>query len=65
MSNLGALEINYEEQQQQQHPFNGPLSGTNQVSQYQNGKTNLDLLEQAIVSGSISAGPYLHLATDR
>jgi len=34
------------------HPFNGPLSGTTQVSQYQKGKTNLDLLEQEIVSGS-------------
>ena len=27
------------------HPFNGPLSGTNQVSQYQKGKTNLDFTE--------------------
>jgi len=24
------------------HPFNGPLSGTTQVSQYQKGKTNQD-----------------------
>ena len=24
------------------HPFNGTLSGTTQVSQYQKGKTNLD-----------------------
>ena len=24
------------------HPFNGPLSGTTQVSWYQKGKTNLD-----------------------
>jgi len=24
------------------HPFNGPMSGTTQVSQYQKGKTNLD-----------------------
>jgi len=24
------------------HPFNGPLSGTAQVSRYQKGKTNLD-----------------------
>jgi len=24
------------------HPFNGPLSGTTRVSQYQKGKTNLD-----------------------
>jgi len=27
---------------QHTHPFNGPLSGTTQVSQYQKGKTNLD-----------------------
>jgi len=25
--------------------FNGPLSGTTQVSQYQKGKTNLDFIE--------------------
>ena len=27
------------------HPFNGPLSGTTQVSQYQEGKSNLDFTE--------------------
>ena len=27
------------------HPFNGPLSGTTRVSQYQKGKTNLDCTE--------------------
>jgi len=27
------------------HPFNGPLSGTTQVSRYQKGKTNLDFAE--------------------
>jgi len=27
-----------------QHAFNSPLSGTTQVSRYQKGKTNLDLL---------------------
>ena len=27
------------------HPFNGPLSGTTKVSQYQKGKTNLDFTE--------------------
>ena len=27
------------------HPFNGPLSGTTQVSRYQKGKTNLDSTE--------------------
>ena len=31
-----------QKQQQQQHPFNGPLSGTTQLSRYQKGKTNLD-----------------------
>jgi len=30
---------------QQQHPFNGPLSPTTQVSQYQQGETNLDFTE--------------------
>ena len=28
------------------HPFNGPLSGTTQASQYQKGKTNLDFTEE-------------------
>ena len=32
------------------HPFNGPLSGTTQVSRYQKGKTNLEILKQEIVS---------------
>jgi len=27
------------------HPYNGPLSGTTQVSRYQKGKTNLDSTE--------------------
>jgi len=27
------------------HPFDGPFSGTTQVSQYQRGKTNLDFTE--------------------
>jgi len=27
------------------HPFNGPMPGTTQVSQYQKGKTNLDFAE--------------------
>jgi len=26
------------------HPFNGPLSGTTQVSRYQKGKINLDFI---------------------
>jgi len=29
----------------QTHPFNGPLSGTTQVSRYQKGKTDLDFTE--------------------
>jgi len=37
---------------QKQHQFNDLLSGTIQVSWYQKGKTNLDLLEQEIVIGS-------------
>ena len=28
------------------HPFNGPFSGTTQVSRYQKGKTNLDFSEE-------------------
>jgi len=36
----------------QQHPFNGSLSGTTQVSWYQKGKTNLNLLEQETGNGS-------------
>jgi len=39
-------------QQQQQHPFNGPLSRTTSVSRYQINKTSLGLLEQETVSGS-------------
>jgi len=27
------------------HPFNGPFSGTTQLSRYQKGKTNLDFTE--------------------
>jgi len=27
------------------HPFNGPFTGTTQISQYQKGKTNLDFTE--------------------
>jgi len=34
------------------HPFNDPLSGTTQVSWYQNGKPIWILLEQKTVSGS-------------
>ena len=34
------------------HTYNGPLSGTTQVSRYQKGKTNQILLKQVTVSGS-------------
>jgi len=46
--------IQQQQQQQQQYPFNSPLSRTTRswVSKYQKDKTNLDLLEQEIVSGS-------------
>jgi len=33
------------------HTFNGPISGTNQVSWYQKGKTNLDFTEAMSGSG--------------
>jgi len=45
MGTSGAL-FSQAPQQQQQHPFNGPLFGTTGwVSQYQKGKTNQDFLE--------------------
>jgi len=37
------------------------LSSITRISQYQKGKTNLDLLEQETVSDSGSAGPYANL----
>ena len=40
------------------------VSGTNWVSQYQKGKTRLDLLEQEIVMAVASAGPYANLHRD-
>ena len=50
------------------YPFNGPLSGTTRVSQYQKGKTNLAFTEARESEFAVaSAGPYasLHLAPDR
>jgi len=46
-------------------PFNGPLSGTTRVSQYQKGKTNPDFTEARVAVAS--AGPYasLHCAPGR
>ena len=53
---------------QHTHPFNGPLSGTTQASQYQKGKTNLDFTE-ARDSGwqwhQLGHNASLHLAPDR
>ena len=47
-------------------PFNGPLSGITQVSQYQKGKTNVDFTKARAVSGSGISWPYasLYLAPD-
>ena len=42
------------------HPFNGPLSGTTQVSRYHKGKTNLDFTEVRQWVAVASAGPYAH-----
>jgi len=49
------------------HSFNGPLSGTTQVSRYQKGKTNLDFTEARQWVAVASAGPYakLHIAPDK
>ena len=41
-------------QRQWQQPFNGLLSGTTRVSQYQKGKTSLDLLQQETNGSGIS-----------
>jgi len=48
------------------HPFNGTLSGTTQVSQYQKGKTNLDFTEARDSELQWhQLGHMLHLAPDR
>jgi len=50
------------------HPFNGPFSGTTQVSRYQKGKTNLDFTEARDTEWQWhQLVPYasLHLAPDR
>ena len=49
------------------HPFNGPLSGTTRVSQYQKCKTNLDFTEAKECVAVASAGPYasVHFTPDR
>jgi len=48
------------------HPFNGPMSGTNRVSRYQKGKTNLDFTEARDSEWPWQQlGHQLHLAPDR
>ena len=50
------------------HPFNGPLSGTTQVSQYQKGKTNLGFTEARDSEWQwhqLGHNASLHLAPDR
>jgi len=51
------------------HPFNGPFSGTTQVSRYQKGKTYLDFTETRHSEWQWHqlGGPYAspHLAPDR
>jgi len=50
------------------HPFNGPLSGTTQVSQYQKGKTNLDFTEARDSEWQwhqLGHNTSLHLVPDR
>jgi len=37
--------LNYDMSYTHTHPFNGPFSGTTQVSRYQKGKTHLDFIE--------------------
>ena len=52
----------------QTHPFNGPLSGTTQVSRYQRGKTNLDSTEARDSEQQwhqLGHNASLHLAADR
>ena len=50
------------------HPFNGPFSGTTQVSRYQKGKTNLDFTGARDSEWQwhlLGHNASLHLAPDR
>ena len=47
------------------HTFNGPFSGTTQVSRYQKGKTNLDFTEARDSEWHQLGHASLHLAPDR
>ena len=66
--NVHGLQSSWRQPQTHTHSFNGPLSGTTQVSQYQKGKTNLDFTE-ARDSGwhwhQLGHNASLHLAPDR
>jgi len=42
LTRLIMVELQYLPASSNEHPFNGPLFGTTQVSRYQKGKTNLD-----------------------
>ena len=45
------------------HPFNGPLSGTTQVSHYQKGKTNLDFNEARDIGWQWHQLGYMQVCT--
>ena len=45
------------------HPFNGSLSGTTQVSQYQKGKTNLDFTEARDIEWQWHQLGHMHACT--
>jgi len=45
------------------HPFNGPLSGTTQVSRYQKGKTNLDFTEARDIGWQWHQLGYMQVCT--
>jgi len=47
------------------HPFNGPFSGTTQVSRYQKGKTKLVLLKQETGSGSGTSWSIIALILEK
>jgi len=46
------------------HQFNGPLSGTTQVSRYQRGKTNLDFTEAKRRWVAVESAGLMQLCTD-
>jgi len=56
---LHVQQINFSLFMTHTHPFNGPFSGTNRVSRYQKGKTNLNFIEAR------DSEWQWHLAADR